>query len=140
MEHQILLVEDDPNDEQLILRALEKMGLAKETHVARDGREALDFLLASRAPPRLILLDLKLPRLGGLEVLQALRVDNRTRLTPVVVFTSSIEQTDVLTSYDLGANSYICKPVDFKEFNDTLKVMIEYWLGLNVPLPEGSAR
>lgn len=132
----ILLVEDDPNDEELILRSLRSLGLEERVEVARNGREALDVLFASDRPPRLIMLDLKLPKMGGLEVLQALRVDNRTRLTPVVVFTSSIEQTDVLASYDLGANSYVRKPVDYREFSDALKQVVGYWLNLNMPIPD----
>jgi two-component system response regulator len=133
MQTPILLVEDDPNDEELILRALKKLSV--EATVARDGRQALDLLLNAEEQPRLILLDLKLPMMGGLEVLQALRVDNRTRLTPVVVFTSSTEKTDVRTSYDLGANSYVSKPVDFKAFSDTLQQLVGYWLRLNVEVP-----
>ncbi len=132
----ILLVEDDPNDEELILRTLRSMGLHERATVTRNGREALDYLFHAQRPPRLILLDLKLPKMGGLEVLQALRVDNRTRLTPVVVFTSSIEQTDVMTSYDLGANSYVRKPVDYREFSDALKQIAGYWLNLNMPVPD----
>lgn len=130
----ILLVEDDPNDEELILRALNKAGV--DTAVARNGREAIDYLFSISESPRLILLDLKLPMMGGLEVLQALRVDNRTRLTPVVIFTSSTEKTDVRASYDLGANSYVSKPVDFKAFQQTLHQIVDYWLGLNVPIPK----
>ena len=133
MQTPILLVEDDPNDEELILRALKKLDV--QATVARDGRQALDLLLNAGEQPRLILLDLKLPMMGGLEVLQALRVDNRTRLTPVVVFTSSTEKTDVRTSYDLGANSYVSKPVDFKAFSDTLQQLVRYWLHLNVEIP-----
>ncbi len=136
----ILLVEDDPNDEELILRTLRTRGLQDKVFVAHNGREALDHLFDLERPPRLILLDLKLPKMGGLEVLQALRVDNRTRLTPVVVFTSSIEQTDVTTSYDLGANSYVRKPVDYKEFSEALKQVIDYWLGLNMPSPKRQDR
>ncbi|WP_303901033.1 response regulator [Thiohalomonas denitrificans] len=136
----ILLVEDDPNDEELILRTLRTRALQDKVFVAHNGREALDYLFGSERPPRLILLDLKLPKMGGLEVLQALRVDNRTRLTPVVVFTSSVEQTDVTTSYDLGANSYVRKPVDYKEFSEALKLVVDYWLGLNMPSPKRQDR
>jgi len=99
------------------------------------GREAIDHLFGTEPPPKLILLDLKLPKMGGLEVLQALRLENRTRLIPVVVFTSSIEQTDVLTSYDLGANSYIRKPVDYQELNEAIKLICVYWLETNVSPP-----
>lgn len=131
----ILLVEDNPDDEQLILRAFKSAGVAEGIDVARNGRDAIDHLFSTTPPPRLILLDLKLPKMGGLEVLQALRLENRTRLIPVVVFTSSIEQTDVLTSYDLGANSYIRKPVDYKELNDAIKLICAYWLETNVSPP-----
>lgn len=131
----ILLVEDNPDDEQLILRAFKSAGVAEGIDVARNGREAIDYLFSTAPPPKLILLDLKLPKMGGLEVLQALRLENRTRLIPVVVFTSSIEQTDVLTSYDLGANSYIRKPVDYKELNDAIKLICAYWLETNVSPP-----
>ena len=132
----VLLVEDNPDDEQLILRAFKGVGLEGRIDVAHDGRQALDYLMNSAIPPRLILLDLKLPRLGGLEVLQALRLDNRTRLVPVVVFTSSIEPSDVLTSYDLGANSYIRKPVDYRELTNVIKSVANYWVGLNESLPD----
>jgi two-component system response regulator len=136
----VLLVEDDPNDEELIMRTLKAQGIGDRVRVTRNGREALDFLFSIPMPPRLILLDLKLPKMGGLEVLQALRVDNRTRLTPVVIFTSSVEQTDVVASYDLGANSYVRKPVDYKEFSDALRQIVAYWLGLNLPMPDKSLR
>lgn len=132
----ILLVEDDANDEELILRVLRRQNLGDAVIVARNGREAVDFLFQTEVPPQLILLDLKLPKMGGLEVLQALRVDNRTRLTPVVVFTSSSEKTDVVASYDLGANSYVHKPVDFHRFTEVLEDVVAYWLQLNVPLPQ----
>jgi len=129
----ILVVEDNPDDEALMLRLLGEEGYGDAVTVTRNGQEALDYLLHCRRPPRLILLDLKLPRLGGLEVLQALRVANRTRLLPVVVFTSSMERTDVVASFDLGANSYICKPVDYDEFKAVMKVLLEYWMRLNTP-------
>jgi CheY-like chemotaxis protein len=131
----VLLVEDNPDDEQLILRALKNSGITESVEVARNGRDAVDYLLAVRTPPRLILLDLKLPKMGGLEVLQALRLDNKTRMIPVVIFTSSIERTDVLTSYDLGANSYIRKPVDYKQLSDVVKMIVTYWLQTNVSPP-----
>jgi CheY-like chemotaxis protein len=131
----VLLVEDNPDDEQLILRALKNSGVIESIEVTRNGREAVDYLLAGKTPPRLILLDLKLPKMGGLEVLQALRLDNKTRMIPVVVFTSSIEKTDVLTSYDLGANSYIRKPVDYKQLTDVVKLIVTYWLQTNVSPP-----
>ncbi|MGE0081870.1 MAG: response regulator [Thiohalomonadaceae bacterium] len=131
----VLLVEDNPDDEQLILRALKQAGVTDTIEVARNGREAVDYLLGVAAPPRLVLLDLKLPKMGGLEVLQALRLDNKTRMIPVVVFTSSIEKTDVLTSYDLGANSYIRKPVDYRQLTDVVKLIVNYWLQANVSPP-----
>jgi CheY-like chemotaxis protein len=131
----VLLVEDNPDDEQLILRALKNSGITESVEVTRNGRDAVDYLLAVRTPPRLILLDLKLPKMGGLEVLQALRLDNKTRMIPVVIFTSSIERTDVLTSYDLGANSYIRKPVDYKQLSDVVKMIVTYWLQNNVSPP-----
>jgi len=134
MNNTILLVEDNPDDEALILRALKKAG-HEEVAVARNGRDALDYLF-EQTPPRIILLDLKLPMVGGLEVLQALRLHNRTRLIPVIVFTSSIEKTDVLASYDLGANSYIRKPVEFQELNDIIAMVVQYWLRTNVPMPD----
>lgn len=130
----VLLVEDNPDDEQLILRALRQAGVTDTVEVTRNGREAIEYLLNS-APPRLILLDLKLPKLGGLEVLQAIRLDNQTRMIPVVVFTSSIEKTDVLTSYDLGANSYIRKPVDYRQLTEVVKLIVTYWLQTNVSPP-----
>lgn len=132
----VLLVEDNPDDEQLILRALKQTGVTDTIEVARNGREAVDYLLGTAAPPRLVLLDLKLPKMGGLEVLQALRLDNKTRMIPVVVFTSSIEKTDVLTSYDLGANSYIRKPVDYRQLTDVVKLIVSYWLQTNVSPPQ----
>ncbi len=139
----ILLVEDDPNDEELILRVIRKRGLEGVTTVVHNGQEALDFLfegnegeeINTETMPRIILLDLKLPKMGGLEVLQALRVHNQTRLVPVVVFSSSTEQTDILASYDLGANSYVRKAVDYQEFVSSLDTLIDYWLNLNMPLP-----
>jgi two-component system response regulator len=131
----VLLVEDNPDDEQLILRALKQTGISDTIEVARNGREAVDYLLSVATPPRLVMLDLKLPKMGGLEVLQALRLDNKTRMIPVVVFTSSIEKTDVLTSYDLGANSYIRKPVDYRQLTDVVKLIVSYWLQTNVAPP-----
>ncbi len=142
-ERAILLVEDNPDDELLMLRALAKNGMAGEVVVARDGVEALDYLFspgragqADDAMPRLILLDLKLPRLNGLEVLERLRSDERTRLLPVVILTSSNERQDVLDGYDLGANSYVRKPVDFEKFIGTIEQLKRYWLNLNEAPPE----
>jgi len=135
----ILLVEDNPDDELLTLRALKKTGVKNEVVVARDGVEALDYLFASgtysgRDPavlPQLILLDLKLPKVNGLEVLKRLRSDERTRRLPVVILTSSREQQDMLDSYGLGANSYVRKPVDFEQFVRAVELLRHYWLVLN---------
>jgi len=135
----ILLVEDNPDDVALTLRALKKNNIANEVVVAGDGAEALEYLMATgkyagRAtsdPPEIVLLDLKLPKAGGLEVLRAMRADPRTRLLPVVVLTSSAEETDVISSYQLGANSYIRKPVDFDQFVDAIRQLGLYWLVLN---------
>lgn len=137
-ERTILLVEDNPDDELLMLRALAKNGMAGEVVVARDGVEALDYLFSpghagqpDHAMPRLILLDLKLPRLNGFEVLERVRADERTRLLPVVILTSSRERRDVLEGYGLGANSYVRKPVDFERFLEVVGQLKLYWLGLN---------
>lgn len=138
-ERAILLVEDNPDDELLMLRALAKNDVAGEVVVARDGVEALDYLFSSDrhagrpddAMPRLILLDLKLPRLNGFEVLQRVRADERTRLLPVVILTSSRERRDVLEGYGLGANSYVRKPVDFEQFLKVVAQLKLYWLDLN---------
>jgi two-component system response regulator len=137
----ILLVEDNPDDEALTLRALQKSNIMNEVVVARDGAEALDYLFATGVYngrdaselPELVLLDLKLPKVDGLEVLQRLRADERTRLLPVVVLTSSNEQRDILESYNLRANSYIRKPVDFVQFREAVRQLGLYWLVLNVP-------
>ena len=137
----ILLVEDNPDDEELILMSLRKNGIANEVEVVRDGQEALDRLLGGRAPsvaegdgfPTLILLDLKLPKVDGLEVLKRLRGDPRTRLQPVVILTSSDEERDRVDSYASGANSYVCKPVDFAAFAEAVKQLGLYWLILNKP-------
>lgn len=136
----ILLVEDNPDDEVLTLRALRKHNIASEITVARDGVEALDFLLGTgayaerdtSAMPSLVLLDLKLPKVDGLEVLRRIRSDERTRLLPVVVFTSSNEEQDVLECNTLGANSYIRKPVDFNQLSEVLRLIGTYWLTLNL--------
>jgi two-component system response regulator len=135
----ILLVEDNPNDEELTLRALKKSNVLNPVVVAHDGAEALDFLFArgrfsDRAAeplPQLTLLDLKLPKVDGLEVLRAVRADERTRLLPVVVLTSSLEEQDLVQSYRLGANSYVRKPVDFAQFVEAVRQLGLYWLVLN---------
>lgn len=139
----ILLVEDNPRDEALTLRALKKNNIGNEVVVARDGVEALDFLLctgkyADRDPNikvQLVLLDLKLPKVDGHEVLQRMRADKRTKLLPVVIFTSSSEEEDVIKSYELGANSYIRKPIEFEDFLDATKRLGMYWLVLNEKAP-----
>ena len=135
----ILLVEDNPDDEALTIRALKKSNVTKELVVARDGVEALDYLFGTGAYagrnttvlPGLVLLDLKLPKLDGLEVLRRLRADERTRRLPVVVLTSSKEEPDLVKSYNLGANSYIRKPVDFNQFTEAVRQLGLYWLMLN---------
>jgi len=139
----ILLVEDNPDDEALTLRAFKKNNILNEIIVCRDGAEALDFLFAQgkyadRADeplPQLVLLDLKLPKLDGTEVLRRMRANERTKLLPVVVLTSSKEDRDVIESYQLGANSYVRKPVDFTEFLQAVRALGLFWLVLNVPPP-----
>ena len=128
----IVLVEDNPDDQALTLRALKKQNLANEIVVLNDGVEALDFLLDPTKPlPHLVLLDLKLPKLDGLAVLRRLREEKRTELLPVVVLTSSDEDGDVIDGYRLGANSYIRKPVDFNQFTEAVRHLGLYWLVLN---------
>lgn len=135
----ILLVEDDPQDVRLTLRELEREHLGNQIVVARDGAEALDFLFcrgafsdrSSQHPPKLILLDLKLPKVNGLEVLREIKSKAETRPIPVVVMTSSGEERDVVESYKLGVNSYIQKPVDFDKFRQTVKTLGLYWLVVN---------
>ena len=139
----ILLVEDNPDDEALALRALKKNNIANDIVIARDGVEALDYLFGTgkykdrdtTEMPMLILLDLKLPKMNGLEVLQHLRAADRTKLIPVVVLTSSNEENDLIKSYNLGANSYIRKPVDFVRFTETIRQLGLYWMILNQPPP-----
>lgn len=128
----ILLVEDNADDEKLTLRALRQSDVQTIVHVARDGREAIDFLLNIDNPlPNLVLLDLKLPKMNGLEVLETLRQDARTNLQTVVIMTSSDEESDIQNAYRLGANSYIRKPVEFDEFMDAIRQLVNYWLRLN---------
>ncbi len=139
----ILLVEDNPDEELLALRALRKNDVTGEVVVARDGVEALDYLFGTGAyagrdtsvMPQLILLDLKLPKMDGLEVLRRLRADERTRLLPVVILTSSREQQDMLEGYGLGANSYVRKPVNFEQFVRAVEQLKLYWLILNEAPP-----
>ncbi|HKW88519.1 MAG TPA: response regulator [Candidatus Acidoferrales bacterium] len=145
---EILLVEDNPADVELTLHALRQNKLANKIHVARDGEEALDFLFTqgnfrrrkSQRPPRIVLLDLKLPKIDGLGVLRAVKNDPRTRAIPVVVLTSSKEEKDMVESYSLGVNSYIQKPVDFNNFRDMVRQLGLYWLLINVPPPPGAFR
>jgi CheY-like chemotaxis protein len=138
---EILLVEDNPQDLQLTQRALRKANLTNHIHIARDGVEALEFLFCEGAHaarktedhPKVILLDLKLPKMDGLEVLKRIKADPRTRAIPVVVLTSSKEQSDVVESYHLGVNSYIVKPVNFERFAEAVQTLGMYWLLLNQP-------
>jgi two-component system, response regulator len=139
----ILLVEDNQDDVDLALHALERGKLANRIFVARDGEEALDFLFCRGAftersfdrPPKLVLLDLKLPKVEGMEVLKQIKNDPRTKTIPVVIMTSSKEERDLVAGYNLGANSYIQKPVDFDQFRDTVKTAGLYWLVINQPVP-----
>lgn len=141
--HPVLLVEDNPDDEALALRAFRKNHFAHKVVVARDGVEALDYLFGTgchagrdiREQPPVVLLDLKLPKLDGLEVLRRLRADPRTRAQPVVILTTSNEHSDLSAGYALHANSYIRKPIDFNEFTETLRTVAHYWLKLNEPPP-----
>jgi len=130
----ILLVEDDPDHEALAIRALRKANVANEIQVARDGAEAMDYLKSlgeSHALPQLVLLDLKLPKVDGLEVLRFIRAQDRTSILPVVVLTSSDEERDIVASYRLGVNSYIRKPVNFTDFAEATRQLGLYWLLLN---------
>lgn len=132
----IVLVEDNPDDEALTLRALKKQKIANDIVVLRDGVEAVNFLLSPESPlPSLVLLDLKLPKLDGLQVLKRLRAEPRTQLLPIVVLTSSDEDRDVMEGYRLGANSYIRKPVDFAQFSEAVAQLGLYWLVLNQAPP-----
>jgi CheY-like chemotaxis protein len=142
-EIEILLVEDNAADVELTLHALRREKLSNKIHVARDGEEALDFLFCRRAyeqrsferPPRLVVLDLKLPKVDGLQVLRHVKADPRTRAIAVTILTSSKEDRDLVESYQLGVNSYIQKPVDFDQFRDTVKQLGLYWLVVNEPPP-----
>jgi CheY-like chemotaxis protein len=139
----ILLVEDNSDDEALAIRALKRHHIGNEIVVARDGVEALDYLFGTgmyagrdiSLKPSVVLLDLKLPRVDGFEVLRRLREDDRTRLLPVVVLTTSSEEQDLLNSYSLGCNSYIRKPVDFLQFSEAIRQLGMYWLLMNEPPP-----
>lgn len=140
-ETEILLVEDNPNDMELTLRAMSRCNLANKIHVAKDGVEALEYVFAIGAyserdikdKPQVILLDLKLPRIDGLEVLRKIKSDERTKVIPVVVLTSSTEERDIIESYELGVNSYIVKPVDFDKFINAVSEIGLYWMLLNRP-------
>ncbi len=141
----ILLVEDNPDDEALTLRAFKKNKILNEVVVARDGAEALDYLFGTGAyagrdtsvMPQIILLDLKLPKVDGLKVLERIRADERTKLLPVIILTSSKEEQDLIEGYSLGANSYIRKPVDFGQFTEAIRLLGLYWFVLNEPPPKG---
>ncbi|MCH7740427.1 MAG: response regulator [Chloroflexi bacterium] len=141
---EILLVEDNPNDVELTLHALRSNNIANEVHVARDGEEALEMIFGSGRwadhpeRPAIVLLDLKLPKVDGLEVLRKLKTDPRTQAMPVVVLTSSREEPDIAAAYQLGANSYIVKPVDFDQFLDCVRQLGLYWLLLNEHPPENA--
>lgn len=137
----ILLVEDDPDDQKLIVMGLKDNGVANEIVIADDGQEALDYLFGTGVHaernvadfPALVILDLHLPRIDGLEVLRRVRADERTKLQPIVILTSSDEEKDRLNSYGLGANGYVRKPVNFNEFRDAVKKLKLYWLLVNIP-------
>jgi two-component system response regulator len=143
MSRVLLLVEDNPTDEKLTIRAFKRSGIANEVVVVRDGTEALDYLFGTgtyqgrdtSVLPTVVLLDLKLPRIDGLEVLRRIRADDRTRCLPVVILTASKEHEDIVRSYALGANAYVRKPVDFGEFAEAAKTLGLFWLLLNEPLP-----
>jgi two-component system response regulator len=144
MEKTILLVEDNPDDVELTLRALKQHNIKNAISVVRDGAEALDYLFATGAYagrdtsgiPALVILDLKLPKVDGLEVLQRMRADERTKLIPVVILTSSKEERDMVNSYKFGANSYVQKPVDFTQFVEAVRQLGLYWLVINEPPPK----
>jgi len=136
----ILLVEDNPQDEALTIRALKKNGVTNEITVARDGEEALDFLFCrgmhagrdSKIQPQVVLLDLKLPKIDGIQVLKEIRANEKTKFLPVIILTTSSEDKDVISGYKSGANAYVKKPVDFKEFSEAVKTLGLFWLLLNL--------
>jgi two-component system response regulator len=139
----ILVVEDNPTDEALLLRALDKAGFRNPVVTVKDGLEAIEYLFAtgrhaSRKPeelPAVVLIDLNLPRLDGLEVLRRMRADYRTKLVPVAIFTSSLEEQDLINGYSLGANSYVRKPIEFSKFSKVVAQLVSYWVELNEPPP-----
>jgi CheY-like chemotaxis protein len=140
---EILLVEDNPNDVELTLHAFERHKLANAIQVARDGQEALDYLSGidgngGNQRPKVVLLDLKLPKVDGLEVLREIRASEQLRTLPVVMLTSSREERDIVESYDLGVNSYLVKPIDFDKFVETVQALGLYWVLLNEPPPKGA--
>lgn len=145
-EHIILLVEDSSSDEELTLRALRKHNITNRVVVARDGAEALDYLFSegkhagrdAAEVPQVVLLDLNLPKIGGIEVLRRIRADERTKLLPVVILTSSSEEKDLVGGYGSGANSYVVKPVDFTQFAEAVRQLGMYWLILNQRVPTGA--
>jgi len=144
----LLLVEDNPTDEKLTLRAFRKSGVANEIVVVRDGAEAIDYLFATgthagrdaSVVPAVIMLDLKLPKIDGLEVLRMIRADDRTKSLPVVILTASRESEDIARGYALGANAYVRKPVDFGEFAESVKTLGLFWLLMNEPPPAGRGK
>lgn len=142
---EILLVDDSPEDVELTIRALRRHKIANDIEVVEDGAEALDFLFCRGAykerkfphPPKLILLDLKLPKVDGLEVLRAMRADDRTKTIPVVILTSSKEQKDLITGYNLGVNAFVQKPVDFEQFGEAIRHIGMFWMLVNQAPPPG---
>lgn len=140
-----MLVEDSPTDEALLMRALNKVGVTNPIVTARDGIEAIEYLFAtgryesrnSEEVPAVVLIDLNLPKLDGLEVLRRMRADYRTKLVPVTIFTSSLEEQDLINGYSLGANSYVRKPIEFSKFAKVVAQLVSYWVDLNEPPPPG---
>jgi CheY-like chemotaxis protein len=145
-EVEILLVDDSPEDVELTIRALRRHKIANEIKVAEDGAEALDFLFcrgtyqhrSAAVPPKVVLLDLKLPKVSGLEVLREMRADPRTKAIPVVILTSSNEQKDLITGYNLGVNAFVQKPVDFEQFNEAIRQIGMFWMLINQAPPRGA--